>query len=137
MTTQAGLWIDHHKAFIVFIGTDAESTTLVESDLDKHPHFSGHELAEDGAADDQLDHRFAVHLDAYYDRVIGRLGNAASILILGPGEAKVELEKRLRHKGLADRIAGVETVDKMTHNQIAAKVREHFKQSFVPRQPAA
>ena len=52
--------------------------------------------------------------------------DADSIWIFGPGEAKVELEKRLKQEDLGGRIVGVETVDKMTDHQIAAKVRDHF-----------
>jgi hypothetical protein len=54
------------------------------------------------------------------------LAEADSILIFGPGEAKGELEKRLASKGLSGRVVGVETVDKMTDRQIAAKVRQRF-----------
>jgi hypothetical protein len=59
--------------------------------------------------------------------VISCIHNAESILIFGPGEAKGELEKRLVNKGLGGRIAGIETNDKMTDRQIAAKVRQHFQ----------
>jgi 50S ribosomal subunit-associated GTPase HflX len=45
---------------------------------------------------------------------------------MGPGEAKTELEKRLIHEELNRRIVGIETVDKMTDRQIAAKVRKYF-----------
>jgi hypothetical protein len=133
MKTHAGLWIDHRKAFIVFGGAEKETTALVESGLAKHPHFSGRDLAQDGSADDQLDHQFAVHLDEYYDRVIAQIGDTSAILIMGPGEARGELEKRLKHKGLDKRIVSSETADKMTDRQIVAKVGEHFKQSYVPR----
>ena len=44
----------------------------------------------------------------------------------GPGEAKGELEKRLEHAGLKKPILTIQTVDKMTDRQIAAKVRERF-----------
>jgi hypothetical protein len=47
-------------------------------------------------------------------------------MIFGPGEAKGELEKRLVNKGLGGRVVGIETVDKMTDRQIAAKVRQRF-----------
>ena len=49
-----------------------------------------------------------------------------SIQIFGPGEAKGELEKRLEHEGLKEHILAIETMDKMTDRQIAAKVRERF-----------
>ena len=69
---------------------------------------------------------FTGHLNIYYDAVIACIRDADSILIFGPGEAKGELEKRLASKGLSGRVVGVETVDKMTDRQIAAKVRQHF-----------
>ena len=58
--------------------------------------------------------------------VIAHLRDAESILIFGPGEAKGELENVLRVRGLSGRIVGIETVDKMTDRQIAAKVRQRF-----------
>jgi hypothetical protein len=48
------------------------------------------------------------------------------ILILGPGEAKTELEERLGHEGLGGRVVGIEAADKMTDRQVAARVRERF-----------
>jgi hypothetical protein len=48
-------------------------------------------------------------------------------VLFDPGEAKGELEKRLASKGLAARSVGVETVDKMTAPQIAAKVRQRCR----------
>jgi hypothetical protein len=52
------------------------------------------------------------------------------MLIFGPGEAKGELQQHLERAELSERIVGVETADKMTDRQIAAKVRLHF----APRQ---
>ena len=65
-----------------------------------------------------IDHRKAV-----IDEVIAHIRDADSILILGPGEAKGELNARLVRDGLGNRIVGVETVDKLTDRQIAAIVR--------------
>jgi hypothetical protein len=59
--------------------------------------------------------------------VISSIRDVESILLLGPGEAKGELEKRLVAKGLGGRIVGIETFDKMTARRIAAKVREYFR----------
>ena len=41
-------------------------------------------------------------------------------------EAKGELESRLEREGLKAHVIAVETVDKMTDRQVAAKVRERF-----------
>ena len=128
MNKKAGLWIDHKEAVIVFAtndaGEDAE-TKRMESGMEKRVRYSGR-AASEGVAEDRRDHQFDVHLDQYFDEVIAELHDASSILIFGPGEAKGEFKKRLEHKGLGERIVGVETTDKMTDNQIAAKVREHY-----------
>ena len=127
MKREVGLWIDHRKAVIVIVTDEGDETILIESGMEKHVRFaSGSD--EDGSAEDMRDRQFANHLVRYYDRVIECIGNAGSILILGPGEAKGELEKRLQGTELAGRVVGVETVDKMTDRQIAAKVRERFQE---------
>jgi len=121
------LWIDHREAIVVFIADDGEETKRIESGMEKHVRFSGGNESEEGSADDQRDRQFAGHLNKYYDDVVSNIHDAESILLFGPGEAKGELEKRLAAKGLGGRIVGVETVDKMTARQIAAKVREHYR----------
>ena len=125
MKRQVGLWIDHRKAVIVLVTDEGEETRLVESNMEKHVRFASGS-SEDGSAESTRDRQFASHLDAYYDKVIASIRDAESILIFGPGEAKGELEKRLENKELGERIVGIETVDKMTDRQIAARVRQHF-----------
>jgi hypothetical protein len=75
---------------------------------------------------DSRQRTLAGHLNRYYDAVIACIGHDESILIFGLGEAKGELKKRLEKSKLDGRIAGVETVDKMTNRHIAAKVRQYF-----------
>jgi len=82
--------------------------------------------AQKVTADNRQDRKFADELNVYYDEVISVLRDAESILLFGPGEAKVELKKRLEDDHLAHIIQDVETVDQMTDPQIAAKVREYF-----------
>jgi hypothetical protein len=124
MKQEVGVWIDHKEAFVVLIGEGAEETQRIESEVEKHVHRSP---SEGGSADDRQDRQFAAHLGGYYDKVVSRIGNAESILLFGPGEAKGEFEKHLASKGLGARVVGVETVDKMTDRQIAAKVRQHYQ----------
>jgi len=47
-------------------------------------------------------------------------------LFITKGEAEGELEQRLESEALRERIVGIETVDKMTDRQIAARVQRHF-----------
>jgi stalled ribosome rescue protein Dom34 len=120
------VWIDHRKAVIVSLADEVEKTRHIISHMEKHVRFSGG--ANEASAEDKRDRRFTGHLDKYYERVVSCIRDADSILILGPGEAKAELRTRLEGEALGGRIAGIETVDKMTDRQLAAKVRQHFSQ---------
>ena len=51
---------------------------------------------------------------------------AAQKFIMGPGEARNEFKRHVENSPLARRIVGVETADKMTDPQIAARVRKQF-----------
>ena len=122
MKKDVTVWIDHREAVFATITGEAEATSRLESDVEKHVRYSG----DQSGAEDQHERRFAGHLHKYYDAVVSRIRDAEAILILGPGEAKQELEKRLREEGLGDRIVAVETTDKMTEPQIAARARKQF-----------
>ena len=63
---------------------------------------------------------------------------ASSLLILGPGEAKGEFNKRIKAKKVRGLTVELETAAKMTDRQLAAKVSEHcamkpIKKSGVPK----
>ena len=125
MKSEIGLWIDHRQAVIVVVTEAGEETKHIISNMEKHVRFSSGS-SEDGSQEDVRDRQFGNHLNSYYDEVIAVIRDADSIQIFGPGEAKGELEKRLERTELRGRVVGVETVDKMTDRQIAAKVRQRF-----------
>jgi hypothetical protein len=124
MKEHAGLWIDHRKAVIVIVTDAGEETKEVTSNMEKHVRFTGGTESEDGSTEDVRDRQFGNRLNSYYDAVVAVVRGADSIQIFGPGEAKGELRKRLEHEGLKGHVLAVETMDKMTDRQIAAKVRE-------------
>ena len=132
MNKQAGLWIDHREAIIVILTDDGEEIKEITSNSGKHIRYYGssHSNTPEGlkevTSEGQRDRKFTNHLNSYYDEVIAVVRDADSIQIFGPGEAKGELEKRLEHEGLEAHILAIETVDKLTDRQIAAKVRERF-----------
>lgn len=127
MKKQAGLWIDHREAVIVVLTDKDEKITRIKSDAEKQTRFPGGSR-KDGLQKTEAvrDKRHEQDLGKYFDDVIASIREAGLIQIFGPGEAKGELVKRLEAEGLKDRIVEVETMDKMTDNQIAAKVRGYF-----------
>jgi stalled ribosome rescue protein Dom34 len=124
---QAGVWIDHRKAVIVLISEAGEQIKEISSGMEKHIRFTGGPASEDGDTEDVRDRQYELHLNKFYDQVIAFLGRVDSILIFGPGEAKNELQKRLERKGLKEHLLPLESADKLTDKQVAAKVRAHFK----------
>jgi len=132
MRTRVGVWIDHRKAVVVAVTEKGEEIGLIISKVEKQLRRSGdsplkgsHE-SQQVPADDSRQRKFTGDLNIYYDAVIACVRDAESILIFGPGEAKGELRTRLEKNNLGGHVAAIETVDKMTDRQIAAKVRQHF-----------
>jgi hypothetical protein len=124
MKRKVGIWIDHRKTVIVSVSDKGEEMSLIRPDMEKHIRYSS--PPQEDSAEDQRDKRFTGHLNKYYDDIISCIRDAESILILGPGEAKIEHKIRLESEALSGRIVGIETVDKMTGRQVAAKVRQYF-----------
>jgi len=133
MQKQVGLWIDHRKAVIVTVENEIVATREIESNMEKHARFSSgtHSGTSNNpqgpTSEDSRDRQFGGHLDKYYEKIKSVIRDADSIWIIGPGEAKTELESFLKSHALGGIVAGVESADKLTNNQIAGKVREYFK----------
>jgi hypothetical protein len=133
MSTKAGVWIDHKKAVIVFASADGITTTTLDSGIGPRTRDSGQaeypkpDGPEPGRGENRHEGRHNQLLDRYYDEVISRLAEPESLLILGPGEAKLQLKDRLnRVKALASLIVGIQATDQLTEPQIVAKVKEHY-----------
>ena len=127
MTRNVGLWIDHKHAFISW--QDKEDVLEVPSNVEPRV---GVLFDQTHGKEHQINDRFVKQLHAYYEKIIGAIHEAENIYIFGPGEAKRELEKTLRqHKDLRGRWVRVAAADRMTGNQIAARVREFFTRELV------
>lgn len=133
MNKRIGLWIDHKRAVILTISKDGETMQTLESGVDRTsyrgaPHPRTPYSAQYQKGDDQLDKQFEGYLNKYYQKIIAMLRGADSVLILGPGEAKSELKKRLARRKSSAPVSAVQAADKMTDRQFAAKVRNYFKE---------
>ena len=142
MKKKAGLWIDHRKAIVITIKSDKELMHVIESNVEPRVRLSGGSRTaspygpQEVASESKRDERYRHHLDVYYSEVIRAIRDADSILIFGPGEAKGELKKAIEEsKDMGRRIVGVESADKMTQRQIAAKVRNYFVKEQASRHP--
>jgi hypothetical protein len=133
MSHKVGIWIDHKKAVIVFAAGDRVTTRTLESEVGPHARYSDHawypsaDGPRDGAGEKTYEERYDQLLARYYDEVVRLLAQPDALLIFGPGEAKLQLKKRIsRARRLCDRIVGIETTDTLTNPQIVAKVKAHY-----------
>ena len=132
MKTTVGLWIDQRKTVIVTVSKAGEETRVIESHVDRQPgRLAGVRSttpfeSQQVPADDSRQMKLTGLLDTYYEEVASSVRDAESILVFGPGEAKGELVKHLKRYKLGQRVVAVESADKMTDRQIAAKVRDFF-----------
>jgi hypothetical protein len=132
MVTKAGVWIDHKQAIVVLLTDTGKEIKKTAFDIgqrirtkagsrSKNPYKPSEFVAED-----TLERKLENDRKDYYDDVIASISGAKALLILGPGEAKGEFLKRLQSKKLRGVTVELQTVDKMTDRQIAAKVGRHF-----------
>lgn len=129
MKKKIGLWIDQRGAVIVALTDKGEQITHIESNAEKQIRVDGGSRKDGLQTTESIrDKRLDAQLGQYFDDIIALVRDAEVIQIFGPGSAKNELVKHLEKDGLKERIVDVETVDNMTDNQIAAKVRERFQE---------
>ncbi len=124
MDKVVGLWIDTERAVIFTLANEGAEIKRIRSEIKND--ISPLIRQQKDSALDQGEKGVIAPMNDYYSDVISAIRSAESILIFGPGEAKLELTKRLENLGLQDRIVGVETVFKMTDNEIVMKVRRRF-----------
>ena len=132
MTINAGIWIDHHRAVVVLLTDNVETTEVILADEeatnapDSYSNERNAHSRNDFVAEDKRERKAMIHFVKHYDNVIKHLHHADSIFIMGPGEAKGEFSKRLEGMNLKVRVSHFEVADKMTDRQVAAHVREVF-----------
>ena len=124
MKKRVGLWIDHKKAVLFSLANEGAEIKRISAELNENVRFSSG--AQKESAEEHGNDRLTGELNNYFDEVLAYINDAESVLVFGPDEAKNEIKKRLEDMEYQGQIVGVETVDKMTDNQIVAKVRRQF-----------
>jgi len=133
MTKQMGMWIDHRKAVIVTLINGSQNLETIQSNMEKHTRPAGGSRGrlpygpQDVMKEDGRERKYKLHLKRWYEEVMNKVQDADELLVFGPAEGKKEFCKQIEGTPLANRLLNLETVDRMTDAQIAAKVRDHFK----------
>ncbi len=115
----AVIWIDHSEAHVIHFDAEASESDVVKT-KSTHPHLH-HKSGSVGAG-------HARASDDYLRSVADAVADAAEILVVGPGSAKLELIRYAEKHSpkTAEKILGVETVDHPTDRQLLAYARKSF-----------
>ncbi|TDE55296.1 hypothetical protein [Flavobacterium sp. GT3P67] len=134
MKRQTGIWIDTSKAIIVTLeGNKDEKISEIDSDVENRVYhdkegdkgtFSG---VHHGNNETKFENRKKEQMDFFIKEVLAYVKGADELFVFGPAEAKIRLEQKIQDEKLfANKLKAVETADKMTVNEIVAKVKKFY-----------
>jgi len=123
-------WLDHHEARVFFFDREESDEKILKPEHARH-HLRSKAGGSGGRAPE--DHEF-------FETIIAALSEATGdFLVAGPASAKTELVNHLhRHAAkLVDRLAGVETMAKVSDGELLAFARKYFHAAIWKVAPAA
>jgi hypothetical protein len=138
MKNKVGLWIDNRSAILVYIAENEIGIKTIKSKIEKQSGVDEKlaplaPLESNLVPKNDVQHRIVEDLmERFYEKIYSGVKNAESVLIFGPGDTKGELKTYIENKYTGKLIIGVETVDRMSDNQIIAKVSKYFKNTIIP-----
>ncbi|HEX5836400.1 MAG TPA: DUF5661 family protein [Anaerolineales bacterium] len=138
MKKEIGVWIDRQEAILVILTNGEEEIRHIPSSSVKYTAYPGNSQARTPVGltgiplSDPRDRNYVGQLNKYYEEVIAAIRGADSVQIFGPGEAKGELEQRIRRGKLNAHMPALEATERMTDLQISAKVRDYYLAGSVP-----
>ena len=127
---KVGIWIDHRTAVVVTIEDGEESIKTIEGEADRQPKAAGRTGnptkwgPQAPINEHRIEENYRHQVVLFYKEVIKSIGKADQLLVMGPAQAKREFAEELKKVADLRQVPlKVETVDKMTNPQVAAKVR--------------
>lgn len=129
-----GIWIDQEKAYLIKLEGDQESVIeKIDSDIELRErvageketitHFGEYMVGER----EKKQRRQQQERTKYFKNIMNHLQDANGIYIFGPAETKHEMAKAIQKvPHLREKLIAVENSDRLTFNQMKAKVKEIF-----------
>lgn len=124
--SQIGIWIDLNEAIMA---TGDEIIDVINSNFTVG-HVKGGSGsstpygAQDAVSESKVLEKRKQSLRLYFEDIMDRITHYKKVMIMGPGQVKHQLEETIRQSHKTKHISlTVEAADKMTLNQIRARVR--------------
>lgn len=133
-THRYGIWIDHRKAILLHVnGAGGLEEETLDSGLGTRTRYSGEETNKTGLFRQTLNRerseqaRQNLEYRKFVRAVIANIKRPSSLLILGPGDARHELQREIeRRKSLAGVAVENRAADKMRIAQLRRTVKDYF-----------
>jgi hypothetical protein len=125
VNAKLGIWIDHKKAIVVSVAREHTLVTRLRSSLRPHGRFHG---AQDGGGEQKYEARHLKGVAHFIDAVARHVERGDEVFILGPGEAKGALARRIRQmKSLKGVATTSNAAGKLSEAQIVAAIRKRYR----------
>jgi len=130
---KTGVWLDKNKALIVTLENNKESLKIIPSNVEHYHVYGGSGTRFKGGPQDVVQDRKYLErekhqLKKYFENIISKIKNTDALVLFGPGEAQVKLQKKIsdNYKELYEKLLANEKTDSMTYNQVKAWTRDFF-----------
>lgn len=129
-----GIWMDLRKAFILTIEDQDKKLKKIVSNIETyHVHGGSGSRFKGGPQDVVQDSKYLERekhqFKEYSKEIMVHLKRADEVIIFGPAEAGIRLNKELQknHGAIGKKVIEVLKADSMTENQIKALIRDYFR----------
>jgi len=129
---QVGIWLDLNEAHLIQINNNNLVKQTIHSAIDIGRVKGGSRSKKPWGPMDKVSEskqlaRREAQLKLYFKNISDLLTRDDELLLLGPGQTKVRLQKFLiENKIVAPLAIEIKTADSITTNQLATKVKEYF-----------
>jgi len=134
MEKNVGIWLDNEKAYIITLVDGNENVEKIESNVETRVRIKGERKSYSRLGgmfinpQKKKTKRKNHQLKDYFNIILRRTKDANGIYIFGPADAKTNLKKKVQQqRNLNKKLKRVDPSDRLTENQMIARVKEVFK----------
>ena len=134
MEKNVGIWLDNEKAYIITLVDGNENVEKIESNVETRVRIEGETKSYSRLGgmfinpQKKKTKRKNHQLKDYFNLIIRKAKDANGIYIFGPADAKTSLKKVVQQeRNLTRKLRRVDSSDRLTENQMIARVKEVFK----------
>ncbi|MCK5678210.1 MAG: hypothetical protein KAH72_07015 [Flavobacteriaceae bacterium] len=131
---KVGIWLDQKEANVITLFENTQQQKIIYSDIETRERFEGETKQYGRFGEQYLNYekgqqkRIKDLTNRYLNKIIQELNNADEIMIFGPAQTKIKLEKLIQgNPNLLSKLKDVQVSDNMTENQKVAYVKKYFK----------